>query len=333
VSEDAPRRRKESVVSTTRVKRVVRSKKPRRTAAEAPAPPKPAPPPEPDGDGVSTVDLAPPPPTPEALAADMDPALAERFGPLSRLAAASDGTLYLALDRRSSRLTAVRFAKVGSKGAARIDQEVRVLAHAVHMNLIALIDHGVAGAQRWCACQYIEGASLRRRLDGGPLAPRKAALIVAQVLDGLAALHAAGWVHRDLTPERVRDSGTGLYKVLGFACALPPPPAKAFDAIRPPDPRYAAPEALRGERPGPLADVYAAGAVLYELVAGVPRFFGTSEAQLAAKLAAEDPPPPGVRVALPSGFDELVLEALAREPKNRFRSASAMADALRALAG
>jgi serine/threonine-protein kinase len=285
-----------------------------------------------------SVDAVPPEVVQQAadspLLSELGVSLRERFAPLSVLDDGAADKLYLALDHLASRLVALRVGKsVGDGLARRCDHEARLLARVAHPNVVALVDHGVAGGVAWIAYQYLEGAPLRRHLDSGPLAPRSAAWIVAQVLDGLEALHGAGWVHRELSPDRVRESGTELFKLLGFARALPPPGQAPLDWRIGGDPRYLAPENVAGERPGSGADVYSAGAVLYELLTGAPPFLTSDANLLMVKHACDAPVPPSQRSPVPQGYDEIVLRALAKHPEERFASAREMADALRALVG
>ena len=265
----------------------------------------------------------------------LDPGALPRFAVLSVLDDSRDDRLVQAVDQTSQRLVALRIGRPGSDAMPRRIAHEQVLLKAVqHRNVVALVDAGSAAGLAWIAYQYVEGAPLRRKLDAGPLGAREATLAVAQLLDGLAAMHRAGWVHRELSLDRVRETDTGLVKLCGFARALTldPSGSEPFDA-KAGDPRYLAPEQARGERPGPAADLYAAGAVLYELVTGAPPFLAGDANLLAMRHAQLTPDAPSARVAVPAGFDTLVLRALAKAPGERFASAVAMGDALRALVG
>lgn len=260
----------------------------------------------------------------------VDPKDLPRFAPLSVMDDGSEDRLVLALDQHTQRLVALRIGKPkGDSLARRLAYEAKLLAAVAHPNVVALVGEGRAGGVPWLAYQYCEGPLLRRRMDHGPLPPREAGLIVSQILDGLEALHREGYVHRELSPERVRDSGTGLYKVLGFTRALSPRGQAPYDWHVSADTRYLAPEQSAGERPTAAADIYAAGAVLYELLTGAPPFLTSDQSLLAAKHASEPPVPPGARVADAGPYDDVVLQALAKAPSERFASARAMSDALR----
>jgi len=332
-TEWSPVRRVRAV--STRVTRVVRQRPPRSPAQpETTAPP--AAPPSRATRKTPVLDArAAEPAGPAALLSGLvEPALIERFAPLSLLDDSPADRLLLALDQRTKRMVALRLGKPTGDGLARrCAHEADLLRRVNHLNVVALVGHGSAGGTPWIAYQYLEGVPLRRRLDSGPLPAREAALIVAQVCDGLAALHRAGWVHRELSPDRVRESGTGLYKLLGFARALPPPGRAPVDWRSAADPRYVAPEQAQGDRPGAGADVYAAGAVLYELLTGGPPFLTSDPNLLAVKHAFDPVVPPGQRVGAAAAFDDVVLRALAKDPGERWASAAELADALRALAG
>lgn len=257
-----------------------------------------------------------------------------RFEPLSVIDDSDDDRLILAVDQEAQRLAALRVGKPRSDALVRrIAYEAKLLEAVPHPNLVGLLGWGKAGGLPWLAYQYCEGPMLRRRMDHGPLPPREAALIVAQILDGLEAMHAAGYVHRELSPERVRDSGTDLFKILGFSRALSPPGSAPFDWHMTGDPRYLAPEQSAGERPTAAADIYAAGAVLYELLTGAPPFLTSDQSLLASQHRSEIPLAPGNRVPEAANYDRVVLQALAKVPSHRPASAREMSDALRRITG
>jgi eukaryotic-like serine/threonine-protein kinase len=222
--------------------------------------------------------------------------------------------------------------------AARIRDEARLLAKLRHPSLVDVFDLGVtADGRPWFAMPLLRGRDLRDELARrGPLPPHEAIAWMAQALDGLAAAHAAGLVHRDVKLENLFLEEHGAVKVLDFGVAkitqggalgLTNPGAP------PGTPRVMAPEQCAGREVDARADLYAAGLALYELVTGRGPFDdlrGNDDAMRYAHCARE-PLPPSRVAKVPAGVDAIVLRALAKEPRDRFQSATEMAHALRSL--
>ena len=222
--------------------------------------------------------------------------------------------------------------------AARLRDEARLSAKLRHPNLVDVFDLGVtADARPWFAVPLLRGRDLRDELAGrGPLPARLAVGLIAQALDGLAAAHAAGLVHRDVKLENLFLEDDGTVKVLDFGVAkITRDGALGLtDPGSPPGtPRSMAPEQCAGAEVDARADLYAAGLALYELVTGRGPFDDLRGNDHAMRYAhcSRDPAPPSRFAKVPDGLDAIVLRALAKAPQDRFQSAGEMATALREL--
>jgi serine/threonine protein kinase len=223
--------------------------------------------------------------------------------------------------------------------AARLRAEARVLARLRHRNLVEVFDLGTTRDGRpWFAMPLLRGRDLREELARvGPLPVPFAASLVAQALDGLAAAHAAGLVHRDVKLENLFLETDGTVKVLDFGVAT-----VAEGACGPTDagaspgtPRSMAPEQCAGGPVDARADLYAVGLVLYELATGCGPFDdvrGTDHALRYAHCTRQPLRPSALAPwDLPPAFDGIVLRALAKAPADRFQTTAEMAAALRRL--
>jgi serine/threonine-protein kinase len=233
--------------------------------------------------------------------------------------------------------------------ADRLRLEGEALACVSHPNVVAALDRGVTPEGRaYLVLERLHGRTLREEIAlRGALPPEEAAEIVAQALDGLAAVHAAGVVHRDVKLENLFlcDAGSphgravklldlGLAKLVGPGRPAPLLAPTAEDVTLG-TPRFFSPEQAIGAPLDGRADVYAAGLVLYALLTGrVPFEHLTDVAALLEAHATEDPPPPSrlLRAPLHPALEEVVLRALAKHPDDRFAGAAEFAAELRAAA-
>jgi serine/threonine-protein kinase len=207
---------------------------------------------------------------------------------------------------------------------ARFLRESRLAARLSHPNVVRVYDVGEDGVQPFIAMEYVDGESLADLLAReGPQSAARATELGIQICRGLAAVHAAGLVHRDVKPQNLLLRSDGVLKLGDFGIAF------GADATRLTTAgtvlgtaAYLAPEQARGEEVTPAADIYGAGAVLYELVAGRPPRTPSSLAELAAP--AQIAPPAGV----PPQLAATVLRCLAPDPADRPASADELAGLL-----
>ena len=198
-----------------------------------------------------------------------------------------------------------------------------------HPAILPLLAAGtLADGRLFAAFPVVEGETLEDRLVRGPLPPVEALGVALAVADVLKAARTAGLVHGDLRPDRVLLTPGGL-RLLGFGLGETAAPGPAFDEGAT---VYRAPERLAGAAPGPRADVWALGVLLYEMLAGRPPFGGSddTEEERAAAVAAL---PPAPLPSPPRGLEGILLRALRKRPEDRWRDAGALAAALSALPG
>jgi eukaryotic-like serine/threonine-protein kinase len=202
------------------------------------------------------------------------------------------------------------------------------------------VDHGV----HYVVFELLEGDTLRARLAAGALAPRVACDLAVQMARGMAAAHQKGIVHRDLKPENLFITADGLLKILDFGLAkLMEPAATPDGATQAPatgltmpgmvlgTAGYMAPEQVRGEPSDHRSDIFAFGAVVYEMLTGARVFVGDTGVEVMTAILRYDPPELAAP-AVPRPLDRIVRRCLEKVPTRRFQSASDIAFALEALA-
>lgn len=262
-----------------------------------------------------------------------------RYRVVGRLGEGGMGVVYEVLDESLGRHVAVKTIREPDPSARkRFRREARAAASVNHPNVCQLFEIGEDGGRLFIAMELLSGSTLADRLRDGALPPGEVVTIGGDVLAALASLHAAGVVHRDLKPSNVFLTPHGV-KLLDFGLARPLPTEltqtldQGTELTRPGavvgTPRYMAPEQIRGQEVDERTDLFAAGALLYEALAGRPAFVGTTVVEVLSATLHESPPAltgsPAV-VAL----DRVLRRALAKNPADRFPSASEMA---RELAG
>ncbi|HVI94725.1 MAG TPA: serine/threonine-protein kinase [Anaeromyxobacter sp.] len=227
------------------------------------------------------------------------------------------------------------------ESARRFAEEAAITRRLRHRNVVEVLDAGVADGAPFIAMEYVDGRNLRQILAQcaarGILLPVDFGAHVAHaVCEALAHAHAGrdeaglplGIVHCDVSPSNVFISRTGEIKLGDFGVALregaAPPPGGAFGKIR-----YLAPEQIRGERPTPRSDLFALGAVLFELLTNAPAFPGADVNEVGQRiLAGRLRAPSEVRPEVPFALDAIVLRALSPDPADRPPSATAVAGEL-----
>ena len=247
------------------------------------------------------------------------------------LGAGGAGRVYAARDERLHRDVAIKLvpaAHAEPVARQRFVREARSSAAFTHPNAVALFDAGEADGSLYLVMELVDGESLAERLAAhGPLGPAEAERIMAGVLSALAAAHVAGIVHRDVKPGNVLLGRDGAVKLADFGIAKRLDDA-AGDVTMIGDiigtPKYLAPELVGGDAATPSSDVYAAGVVLFEMLAGRPPF--DADTPLATALAHRDHPVPDVAALrpVPERLATVVRTAMAKDPSRRFASADHM---------
>lgn len=264
-------------------------------------------------------------------------ALAGRYEIEHQIARGGMATVYLARDVRHGRRVAIKVMRdevAAAVGVERFLEEIRVTALLQHPHILPLFDSGSAGSVLWYAMPFVEGETLRSRLTREGRLPLDEALRLArEIAEALEHAHARGVVHRDVKPENVLlQDGHALVADFGIALALEHAGGERLTrtGLTLGTPQYMSPEQAAGERVlDARVDVYALGAVLFEMVAGEPPL-GTGSRQLVLqRLLLERPATLASRRAdVPPAIDAAVQRALAKKPDERFDSAAALAAAL-----
>ena len=260
------------------------------------------------------------------------------------------GEVYRARDTRLGRDVALKILPESFAGAGdrlrRFEQEARAVAALNHPNILAIHDIGEQGASPFIVSELLEGESLRAVLDRGPVAQRKTIDYGVQIAHGLAAAHEKGIVHRDLKPENVFVTKDGRIKILDFGLAkLAQNAGAGSDEVTLTSERtavgvvmgtasYMAPEQVRAEGADARSDIFAFGAVLYEMLSGVRAFRRETTAETMTAVLRDDPPElsdPGRQVS--PALERIVRRCLEKNPEQRFQSARDLSFALGALSG
>jgi serine/threonine protein kinase len=269
----------------------------------------------------------------------------------SPLGAGGMGEVYRARDTRLGRDVALKilpesFAHETDR-LHRFEQEARAVAALNHPNILAVFDIGESNGAPYLVSELLEGETLRVVLDRGAIAPRRAIDYAVQIAQGLAAAHEKGIVHRDLKPENVFVTKDARIKILDFGLAKVAQKATAASSdgatmtsshtamgVVMGTASYMAPEQVRGEQVDARTDIFAFGAVLYEMVSGHRAFRRDTPAETMTAVLKEEPPElTDTGHPVPPSLDRIVRRCLEKNPEQRFQSAKDLSFALSALSG
>jgi serine/threonine protein kinase len=266
-------------------------------------------------------------------------ALAGRYRVERELGRGGMAMVYLAEDLKHRRRVALKVLQpelAAALGPERFVREIEIAARLDHPHIIPVYDSGAADGELYYVMPYVEGESLRQRLQRERQLPLEEAIRIAtHVADALSYAHSRDVVHRDIKPENVLLTGDHA-RVADFGIARAISAAGGEHLTEPGmsigTPAYMSPEqASATDRVDGRSDIYSLGCVVYEMLVGDPPFTGsTAQAIVARKLTGAVPSLRVVRDTLPAGVERVVLKALARLPADRFATASQFADALRA---
>ena len=259
-----------------------------------------------------------------------------RYAVTARIAHGGMATVYQATDTRLDREVALKVMHAelarDEEFVRRFIGEAKSVARLSHQNVVAVFDQGSDGPLLYLVMEYVPGRTLKELLrDSGRFSPATALEIMAGVLDGLAAAHASGIVHRDVKPENVLLTADGRIKVADFGLARAQSAAGHTRAgLLIGTVAYVPPEQVTGGSTGPGGDVYSAGVMLFELLTGQLPFTGDSPLSVAYQHVNQDIPAPSALVpGIPAVVDELVLAATSRDPALRLADAGEFRRAVR----
>src|SRR5213592_577149 len=277
-----------------------------------------------------------------------------KLGPyeiLAPLGAGGMGEVYRARDSRLGREVAIKvlpgsFCKDPDR-LRRFEQEARAASQLNHPNIVTVHDFGTYEDAPYAVQELLEGETLRERLRTGALPASKAVEYGIQVARGLAAAHEKGIVHRDLKPENLFLASDDRLKILDFGLAklavadgpaaeqngLPAATQATAAGIVMGTLGYMSPEQVRGQTVDQRGDIFALGAILYEMLSGANAFKRGSSADTMSAILKEDPPELPNDSKVPPALDRIVRRCLEKQPNQRFQDTSDVAFALEALSG
>jgi serine/threonine protein kinase/tetratricopeptide (TPR) repeat protein len=256
---------------------------------------------------------------------------------LERLGKGGMGVVYKARHHGLNRLVALKMIVGGAHASAERLARFRIEAEAVarlqHPNILQIYDIGEVGGLPFVALELLEGGSLDHRLAGDPQAGRGAADLLITLAGAVQVAHKAGIVHRDLKPANVLYTSDSVPKITDFGLAkrIDSDAGQTESGQIMGSPSYMAPEQARGHSRavGPAADVYALGAILYQMLTGRPPFKGETPIETARQVVDDDPVPPSRLVPrVERDLETICLKCLHKEPSRRYESAQALVDDL-----
>jgi tetratricopeptide (TPR) repeat protein len=302
------------------------------------------------GPSAETLSYVATPPPPRGAAADSvppaGPAPQPARGTLPRLdgyeilgvlGRGGMGVVYKARQVSLKRLVALKMIlagpHAGSAELRRFRVEAEAVAHLQHPNIVHIYETGEQDGAPYFSLEFVDGGSLARKLAGQPLPGRQAAELVETLARAMHHAHERGVIHRDLKPANVLLTADGTPKITDFGLAkrLEGDVGQTQSGAIMGTPSYMAPEQAQGKvrEIGPLADVYALGAVLYELLTGRPPFRGDTLLETLRKVMTEEVVPPSrLQSRIHRDLETVCLKALTKDPRGRYPSALALAEDL-----
>jgi serine/threonine protein kinase len=280
--------------------------------------------------------LAPPPvvalpqPRPEAFAA------VPGYEILAVLGRGGMGVVYKARQIALDRMVALKMILYADHAAAadhaRFKIEAEAVARLQHPNIVQVFEVGEADGLPYFSLEFCAGGSLDGKLNGAPLPSLEAARLMETLARAIEAAHRAHVIHRDLKPANVLLTAEGEPKISDFGLAkkLDVQGQTQSGAVMG-TPSYMAPEQAGGQKDvGPAADVYALGAILYELLTGRPPFRAATALDTIMQVVSEEPVPPRrLQSKVPRDLETICLKCLQKQPMRRYASAATLADDLR----
>ena len=251
------------------------------------------------------------------------------------------GVVYQAYDERLERTVALKMMlslQHDETARKRFWREARAAASVNHPHVCQIYEVGEEGGKLFIAMELLEGEPLAEQLKHGPFSVDRAVPIAIEILAALGAIHARGIVHRDLKPSNVILTRHGV-KLLDFGLARPEveTPLDSVGGLTRTGivmgtPRYLAPEVVTGEPVDARSDLFAVGAILFEMLAGRPAFSGRTVAEVLTSTLTEQPPALTGSPAV-AAVDRVIRRALAKNPAGRPISAESMAEELNGIRG
>ena len=257
----------------------------------------------------------------------------ERYAVVGQIGSGGHGAVYLARDTVLGREVVLKRLGAGAlAGSARdaLVREARAAARVSHPNLVQIFDVTRLGDDDVLVMEYVRGGTLADRIARGPVQPAIALRLIAGILEGLRALHAAGVVHRDVKPANVLLTPELVPKISDMGVArIDDTPGLSAPGVQPGTVRYMSPEQARGDAVDGRADLYAAAAVLYEMLTARHYLGAVPTTEYGLRQAIVERPPALPVAALPPAINGLLARGLEKDPTRRFQSAQEFLGALR----
>jgi WD40 repeat protein/tRNA A-37 threonylcarbamoyl transferase component Bud32 len=268
--------------------------------------------------------------------AEVAPPAIAGYEVLGELGRGGMGVVYKARQFNLNRLVALKMVLAGAQAAStdlvRFLCEAEAAAQLQHPNIVQVHEVGKHAGLPFISLEYVGGGTLAEKLTGTPLTPRDAAHLIETLARAVQYAHEHGVVHRDLKPANVLLTADGQPKVADFGLAKRTALGEGVTqtGVILGTPSYIAPEQAAGKKDvGPAADIYALGAILYELLTGRPPFKAPTPLDTFLHVITEEPVPPRrLQPRLPRDVDTICLKCLQKDPKKRYASAAALADDL-----
>jgi serine/threonine-protein kinase len=247
------------------------------------------------------------------------------------------GVVFKARHLKLNRTVAVKMMRAGGYACpeelARFRREAEAVAALRHPNIVQVHDAGEVAGHPYFTMEYVEGGTLAAGLANNPLAPRRAAELLAILASTVQFAHQSGFMHRDLKPANIllTPDGTPRITDFGLVRAVNADPELTGSGVPIGTPRYMAPEQAIGHTRdiGPAVDIYALGAVLYEMLTGRAPFDGQSTSEIIQKVVHDEPTPPSrLNARVPRDLETICLKCLQKSPARRYASAQDLADDL-----
>jgi hypothetical protein len=257
---------------------------------------------------------------------------------LGELGRGGMGVVYKARQVRLQRLVALKMilagAHAGPQELARFRREAEAVAQLQHPHIVQIYEVGEQKGQPYFSLEFVDGGSLAQKLAGTPLPAYQAAQLVETLARAVHAAHERDIIHRDLKPANVLLTAHGTPKVTDFGLAkrLDAGPGLTESGAIVGTPSYMAPEQARGKTKeiGPACDVYALGAIFYELLTGRPPFRAETPLDTVLQVLQDEPVAPSrLQPKLPRDLETICLKAMAKTPARRYATAQALAEDLR----
>ncbi|HJR15821.1 MAG TPA: protein kinase [Gemmatimonadales bacterium] len=276
--------------------------------------------------------------SPAERSAESDPEAIRQYRVVRKLGEGGMGIVYEARDERLGRLVAIKRVRGLDSDASlkqRLWREARVAAGISHPNICQVYELAEEGGELFVVMELLTGETLAERIERGALPLGEALQITLGILGALEAMHSRAIIHRDLKPTNIYLTPHGV-KLLDFGLARPDSVDQPLTLTRPGavvgTPRYMAPEMFNDAPLSPGTDLFAVGAIMFEMVTAKPAFGGRTVFEVYTALMKEQPPPL-VGGADVMAADGIIQRALAKQPSDRYPAASAMAREVREAVG